>query len=211
MARPVKMRIGDRFTMLTVVERAADERPGQTRWLCRCDCGTLKVVYASSLRRGSSKSCGCSRIALMSASKRKENKVPAGPLRNTWASMLARCENKNASDYSYYGGRGIKVCKRWQRPHGYWNFVKDMGDRPDGMTLDRINPNGNYTPRNCQWATRTFQQNNRRRSRIVSYGDETLPLAEWARRTGINKNVLWNRLFALRWPVAQALGFEPRS
>ncbi len=208
MGRPVSMRIGSIFGMLTVIERAADVAPRQTRWLCRCECGEHKTVYASSLRRGHVKTCGCSTRRLNSESHKKEGAVPAGPDRNTWASMNARCYNSNSPDFVYYGGRGIKVCEQWQRPHGYPNFIADMGGRPKGKTLDRINPEGDYTPENCRWATRRKQQNNRRYTRFVSYAGETLPLGDWSRRIGIKRNVLWNRLYLYCWTVGQSLGFE---
>lgn len=211
MARPVKMKIGERFTMLTVIERVGSAVAGQTRWLCLCDCGQKKTVYSSSLRRGHTKSCGCSTRILNSISHRKSDSVPAGPTRNTWASMNSRCYNRKSPDYAYYGGRGISVCERWQRPDGYWNFVSDMGQRPEGMTLDREDIDGDYCPENCRWVTRQHQQNNRRTTRFLSHGERTMALGEWAMETGISVKTLWSRLNLYNWPVAQALGFEPRN
>lgn len=84
------------------------------------------------------------------------------PLYKSWEAMKARCYNQSAGNYAGYGGRGIKVCDRWLGENGFWNFAKDMGEKPKGYSLDRINPNGNYEPKNCRWADRYTQQSNRR-------------------------------------------------
>lgn len=86
------------------------------------------------------------------------------PMYSTWAGMVARCCYKSAGNYKNYGGRGIKVCDRWLGKDGFWNFVADMGDKPQGYTLDRIDPNGNYEKDNCRWADRYTQQGNRRKN-----------------------------------------------
>ena len=83
----------------------------------------------------------------------------------TWQDMKARCYRKTAGDYGRYGGRGIKICERWTGWNGFWNFVEDMGERPEGCTLDRIDPDGDYCPENCRWATRHQQQANRKCSK----------------------------------------------
>lgn len=89
------------------------------------------------------------------------------PLWVTWQDMKARCYRKNAKDYNRYGGRGVTICERWLGYNGFWNFVEDMGERPDGYTLDRIDTNGNYEPSNCRWASKHQQQANR----IISVGN----------------------------------------
>lgn len=143
---------GQRFGRLVVLE-FADSQHGHRRWRCRCDCGKTKVIELQALRGGRTKSCGClaaeGRPAIHGHARRK-----SGAYRS-WIAMRKRC----ASTSSYYGGRGIKVCKQWDR---FENFLDDMGERPKDMTLDRIDPFGDYEPSNCRWATRAQQQRNKR-------------------------------------------------
>ncbi len=132
-------------------------------WECVCDCGNAGTPQGSFLRNGRSQSCGCLRRELVA--QRNERFVTHGHCRNrqrtrthnTWQAMLARCFDKDGEWYHRYGGRGITVCKRWMK---FENFLADMGERPAGRTLDRINNSGNYTPRNCRWATAKQQRNN---------------------------------------------------
>jgi hypothetical protein len=109
---------------------------------------------------------------------------------SSWRHMLRRCNNKRSIKYSDYGGRGIRVCDRWQGHHGFENFLVDMGKRPENMTLDRKDNNGNYEPGNCRWATREEQANNTRRNRYIEFRGEYKTLSEWARFLGLDeKNV----------------------
>lgn len=125
--------------------------------------------------------------------------------------MLARCRNPKVKRYAHYGGRGITVCERWQGPHGYQNFLADMGRKPSTKhTLDRKDPNGHYTPDNCVWATQTEQQNNRRNNRRVVYRGEELTLAQLAARTGHPPLRLRDRLNA-GWSVEEAVHEPPRK
>lgn len=155
---------GKRFGRLTVMRRVAPtiQRP-EVWWFCRCECGRFKTVLGYRLRHGITKSCGC----LI-----RESAARSGRLCKThgrsktneyrcWAEMFQRCTNSNRCNWKYYGGRGIKVCKRWRK---FENFFTDMGLRPKGKTLDRFpNNNGNYEPGNCRWATHSQQQKNRRK------------------------------------------------
>lgn len=108
-----------------------------------------------------------------------------------WCAMLARCRNPRHRFWSDYGGRGITVCERWRK---FENFLADMGECPAGLTLDRIENNGNYEPNNCKWATRTEQQNNRRNTRYLTIDGVTKPLMEWARGAGIKDDTLRRRI-----------------
>ena len=111
----------------------------------------------------------------------------ASPTHRTWSHMLSRCRHANR----FYGGRGIIVCERWK---SFPNFLSDMGLRPDGKSIDRININGNYEPGNCRWVTQREQCSNMRSNRWITFNGETLTLAEWSERTGIKRETIAYRL-----------------
>lgn len=130
-------------------------KSGHKLWICTCDCGNIKTVQARNVIAGKTKSCGCIR-----GEPETGLSVRSLPEYRAWIDMKTRCFNKKSNSYKYYGARGITVCDTWK--HSFLTFYKDMGKRPDGLTLDRINNDGNYEPNNCRWATMAVQINNRR-------------------------------------------------
>ncbi len=181
---------GQRFGRLTV-EFYEGLRNGKAYWRCVCDCGAQASVGAGLLRSGKTTSCGCYRSELMGKIKRKHGMVGT-PEYNAYSSMLGRCLNKNNHKFSQYGGRGIKVCERWRE--SFVNFYADMGARPDGCSLDRINVNGNYEPGNCRWATAVQQGQNKTNTINLAYNGETKCLAEWSRQYGVPLVTAYSRL-----------------
>lgn len=124
------------------------------------------------------------------------------PTYHTWVTMRKRCANKHNSDYHLYGGRGIKVCERW---NSFENFYLDMGERAEGMTIDRIDPNKDYSPENCRWATNLEQARNKRNVRFVTFNNMTKSLHEFCDELKLNYHTVNTRLAQQKWTVERAL------
>jgi len=181
---------GQKFDRLTAI-KIAGKRAKANLWLCACDCGNETTATVSQLKRGDKTSCGC---------KKKEPKGPRPDLaqRNkdrathamtgsytysSWIAMKSRCFDPKDKDYPRWGGRGIKVCKAWA--DSFIQFYKDMGERPTGHTIDRINNEGDYEPGNCRWALPKTQSNNTRSNYYIEYQGRTQTAKQWAEEIGI--------------------------
>lgn len=154
--------IGDVFSRMTVVKEPFNIN-GRKVVECLCSCGVVKIVRVDGLQGGTTNSCGCYRL-----DKLREKTVTHGATNtktySVWEGMLQRCNNPKSSGYPNYGGRGITICNRWLGETGFENFLKDMGEKPKYLTLDRIDVNGNYSQENCRWADVSLQSFNTRLS-----------------------------------------------
>jgi hypothetical protein len=191
-----------KFGRVTVIKEAGKyEKNGSYKWECQCDCGTIFIIIGYSLTKGKTISCGC--YNKEKATKHNHNlKGKTSSTYYSWVSMKTRCYNPNHPSYDNYGGRGITVCDRWK--DSFNNFLADMGERPKGMTIDRIDNNKNYEPSNCQWASNKQQHNNKRSNHLITYQDRTQTLTQWAEELNINRATLYSRINTHRWNVAKA-------
>lgn len=208
----VGQRIG-RWKILSLCDPYVFTKTGYTlnRYLCKCDCGNEKKVREDTLINGESQSCGC-----LSREYSKERMTTHGlsytHLYSVWNDMLRRCYNSNRKDYKNYGGRGIKVCDRWLGDRGLQNFIDDMiQSYEEGLEIDRIDVDGDYSPENCRWVTRREQVINRRSfgsnfdTHFIEFDGKKLCISQWASELGIPSSIIVDRIGKLNWSVEKAL------
>jgi hypothetical protein len=189
MATPRKDRTGQVFGQWTVIADTGKTKGGSSVYLVQCSCGNTRDIQVKRLTSGRSKSCGCYRTHWPDCP-RKHGKAGTATWKS-WQGMLNRCRNANMKCYPKYGGRGIEVCERW---HVFENFLADMGERPNGMTLDRIDGNGNYEPNNCRWATYSQQNRNKRDSVWIFFNGDIRTLDEISSITGVPRSTIDTRM-----------------
>lgn len=187
---------GNKYGRLTVLS-IAYPRQHRVKFVCLCDCGQMVNVFGSNLRRGNSKSCGCLAREVTRATNTKHGHAAGYKRSRThaiWSGMLSR-----AGRLKWY--EHVRVCDRWL---DFKNFLEDMGEAPEGMTLDRYpDQRGDYEPGNCRWATTKEQQNNRTNNRVLEYKGEKKTLAQWCDELGLNYALVHARL-TLGWEVPRA-------
>lgn len=199
--------IGQVFGKLTVIKRNEKVKSTHVVYECVCECGETTNVRRQSLLNGSTRSCSC--ISREAASERlRKHGLSKTPEYVAWVDMIQRCTNPNKKSYVSYGARGIKICDRWQR--SFENFYDDMGPRPQGMSIDRINNDGNYEPKNCRWTTLREQYRNQRKTRFFSYKGESKTISEWSKIFNITRHTLRMRL-KNGWGVEKSLTTHPRK
>lgn len=197
---------GLKFGRLLVSHREGEGK--RHKWVCQCDCGRLKRVTYTCLVNGGTKSCGCLRKETAARLGRSHAKPGRRTVEyRTWIAIKGRCYNPNHQDFPDYGGRGVRVSDDWLC--SYEQFLHDMGRRPEGTSIDRIDVNGGYSADNCRWSTLETQMNNRRNTSYLEHEGLRLPLGEWTKRVGINKACIVQRLNH-GWSTADALSTEVR-
>ena len=197
---------GERFGRLLVIMEAG-HKGKQSLWLCKCDCGNNVLTDIYTLKKGKTKSCGCYQKDVIGGLKRTHNKSKT-KLYKVWHSMKMRCYEPSLNNYHNYGGRGIIVCEQWLED--FMNFYKwaiNNGYK-NGLSIDRINVDGNYGPSNCRWVTNKAQNNNKRNNRLITAFGETHTASEWQDKTGIRAGTISRRLMS-GWEPENALSIKP--
>lgn len=188
---------GQRFNRLTPIKYVGKSKNGHSLWLCKCDCKKETVVQSDNLKNGHTQSCGCLMIEHGHCTKGKRSKTY-----RSWEDMIQRCTNLNNKYYKHYGGRGISVCKRWLR---FENFLDDIVDIPIGLTIDRIDNNGNYEPNNWKLSTTEEQNRNKRNNINVLCNEKDICLKDYCKIKNLNYKTIIARINDYGWPIEKAL------
>ena len=197
--KTVVIKPGDRYGRLSVIKEVEPTETGVRRFLCQCDCGNKTIVRMCHLRSAKhpTVSCGCFSKEQARTNGLKHgyasDKQPYEKLYRVWGRMKERCNNPHSNNYYLYGGRGISVCDAWRNDYAAFRSWAISHGYKQGLTIDRIDSNGNYEPSNCRWATSIEQQNNLRTNVNITYNNETHSIASWARITGIQEGTIRKR------------------
>ncbi len=174
------------FGRLSVVSEAERSESGLRHWICVCQCGNKATISHRSLKSGNSRSCGCLRKETTSGRLTTHGQSCRGEktrIYKIWSGMIARCSIESATGYQNYGGRGIRVCDRW---NDFQRFYEDMGEPPSPKhSIDRVDVNGDYSKENCRWSTVECQASNKRNNRYIEHGGKRMTVTAWAKSLGI--------------------------
>ena len=185
---------GEQFGFLTVRRQLRHAKNGKAMWFCSCVCGNTGTFDAHRVKTGKCRSCGCMKRQLIGKSRRTHGESST-PEYRAWYYMLKRCYDPRNPAYANYGGRGIRVCDQWRQRKGLQKFLQDMGRRPSVKhTLERLDNEGDYSPKNCGWRTRAEQARNRRTTWLLTLGDRTQCLKDWAKEYGVPPTTVAYRL-----------------
>ena len=176
----------------TVLREGTRDKYNHLRWVCECECGIVKEVTGSSLRRGESRSCGCLKNELQSERNFKHGESDTR-LYKIWGGIKSRVSNKNDTTFEHYGGRGIKICDEWIEyvPFRDWSLSNGYTDE---LSIDRIDVDGNYEPSNCRWISMEKQMSNMTTNNLITYKGRTKTLTEWSDSLGIKRSTLSSRI-----------------
>lgn len=201
---------GRKFGNLTVIERVGRDKSGCVLWRCKCDCGNDFITTSTYLRRGHSTNCGC-KSQEKRRGKIKTHGMTGSKIYSVWKNMRNRCSNPQNRKYRIYGARGISVCDEWEESFSaFYEWAMSHGYK-EGLTIDRIDNDGNYSPENCRWVTNKEQQNNKRNNNFLTINGATKTLKEWSEEIGINYSTLRNRIYISNWPIEKALSVPVRQ
>lgn len=203
----IKDMTGQKFGRLTVIKYAYSDKSRCAVWVCKCECGNYVDAKGTELRYGRIKSCGClqkDRARKVNTKHGKSNTK----LHQVWRGIKDRCYNINAKNYKYYGGRGIQVCHEWLHNfQPFYDWAMNNGYK-EGLTIDRMDVNGNYSPDNCCWATTKQQQRNIRHNRNITINGVTHCMKDWCNILGLKYSTVSNRINQYNWSIERALELE---
>ena len=205
--------IGKKFNRLVVLKRVENDKYGNTKWLCECECGNKVEVLGIHLRSNHTRSCGClQKEVLKNTNHYSKHNMTKTRIYKIWNGIKNRTNSTSTlkdTHYKNYSGRGIKICEEWEVFENFYKWSIDNG-YTDKLTIDRINTDGNYEPSNCRWVDMKTQNNNRRNNYLITYNNETHTMTEWNNILGFTTGLLKNRLNR-GWSIQKAFTTEIRG
>lgn len=188
---------GKRYGLLVPLYRVENDKYGRSAWMCKCDCGTKKVISANDMRSGKTRSCGClekyNRSIFGTRSKRT-HQMKNTRIYHIWQGAKNRVFNQNDKHWPDYGGRGITMCKEWATSFECFRDWAFANGYSENLTIDRIDVNGDYCPENCRWVTKADQQRNKRNNRYYTYNGKTQLIPAWAKEFGVTDSTIRSRI-----------------